>query len=504
MNKHQLGKAIIFDLYGTLLHFDQRAFLRELQGVLQSESRSFDRKMLRLLLVQRYDSRQALLHTWCNAIGVVSPTVDQVSACNTVIEKHLSRIRPFPGTLTLLAFFKRRGFKLALLSNAAQTFTSALDTCGLRPFFDCVAFSCDLGLTKPDSRTYLYVCQGLGVSPEDCIFIGDSLENDFRAPSALGMLSLCLRFPASPLALQPVELSQLAWYQFDHDSDSLKRMLSVGSEIRFDNDAYSITSLITLGDDAQGRYNIVGQMHAKSATGEERTFYCKRYLSPESAHVEELAYRVVDILSPHGCRAALLTLHEPLLITTAAPGRLWTAPDMDETTAELIGSHCAVAYLIANADLRPRNTFMERNGERTTLSIIDLEHCFFDRALDLRGIDDPMSPLIIDGLSHQLEERTKHRVLSPAATRRARRSFLPNDDQGRHLGERFKQGWIALFERARGKLDAIEALLMDRIYTTPYLIIGTQSYRRAMALSDVGDISQRIREDPIAAFDHAY
>ena len=63
---------------------------------------------------------------------------------------------------------------------------------------------------------------------------------------------------------------------------------------------------------------------------------------------------------------------------------------------------------------------------------------------------------------------------------------------------------MQLFARAHLVAREIEALLIARIGQAPPLVIGTNAYRRAMALIDVRDLMARIAEDPAQAFDRLY
>jgi len=53
--------------------------------------------------------------------------------------------------------------------------------------FDTVAFSCVLGVAKPDPAIYLAACAGLGVQPGDCVYVGDGADDELAAAAALGM-----------------------------------------------------------------------------------------------------------------------------------------------------------------------------------------------------------------------------------------------------------------------------------------------------------------------------
>jgi HAD superfamily hydrolase (TIGR01509 family) len=491
-------QAIIFDLYGTLLHFDQRAMLRDLVRVIGNTRDSQGKTSLRDLMVRHYDSDTEMLNDFVRALGVEFPTSTQLAACQNVLNAHISQIKPYPGVRTLLTFLRGRGLKIGLLSNAAQVFKSPLETLGLSDYFDAISFSCDTGLAKPNPKAYQNLCDELSVAPSQCLFVGDSIENDERVPTSLGMNALCLRQHTAPR-----QIADLAWCALTPDQP-WENLLALNQCFTVDGLPHRITKIETLPDEQQGRYNIVAKVVGATTDGQVRTFFAKRYLSPESVNVEYTAFRFLELLGLSGCSAEQLHGNEPMLLTTPALGQLWTAADLDEDTCEGIGAHCAAAYLMGNADLRPRNTFVHRANGGAQITVIDLEHCFFDRALDLSDCGDPFSPATIDALGESVELRTRHRVLSPAATRRARRSFLALEDRSHPRVQAFRQGWIMTFERAKQRIGEIEALLMERVHAKPPLVIGTRSYRRAMAELDVRDLLERILEDAALSFDRHY
>lgn len=494
-------KAIIFDLYGTLIKFNQREFLVEMNSSFQNVRNKNKRAELKSLLAIKYESDAEMYLGWCRAMGVEDPLDEQIDLCRNIIEKHLLKISCFDGARSLLGFLKRRGFKLALLSNSAQAFIKPLTLLELETFFDHIAFSCNTGLVKPDLNSYLSICENLDVQPEDCLFIGDSLENDYKAPTSIGMKAVCLGTQSEK---QDTDLSRIAFSVLQKSNDPLNYLIP--SEINFESveQKFVHSRTILLPDLQQGRYNLIGKTYLTTQAQEDQEFYSKRYLLPESAFVEESAYHLMQILGVSDSRIKLFSSSEPILLSSPALGKLWTPTDIDEVTAEIMGSHCAVAYLIGNADLRPRNTFVHRNGKEVKVTVMDLEHCLFDRALDLKDCQDTFSPYTIDSLDNTIEKRTKHRVLSAASIRRARRSFLPIDDKSHILAKLFKKGWLKTFEVAHEKVMDIELYLSKRIYQTPYLIIGTQSYRRAMASIDIKDILGRINENGDEAFEKLY
>lgn len=95
--------------------------------------------------------------------------------------------RLYPGvkeTLTRLAGQDRR---LACVTNKPAAFTRPLlELLGLNDFFDPIVSGDDLPKKKPDPMPLQHVLKMWGMSPGDCLMVGDSVS-DFGAAKACGM-----------------------------------------------------------------------------------------------------------------------------------------------------------------------------------------------------------------------------------------------------------------------------------------------------------------------------
>lgn len=89
--------------------------------------------------------------------------------------------------LETLASLRANGKHLALLSNADAMEVAAWPASPAQAFFDVAVFSCDVGLLKPDPQAYLHACRGIGVSPADCVFVGDGGSDELAGAQRVGM-----------------------------------------------------------------------------------------------------------------------------------------------------------------------------------------------------------------------------------------------------------------------------------------------------------------------------
>ncbi|RBQ15615.1 HAD family phosphatase [Spongiactinospora rosea] len=90
------------------------------------------------------------------------------------------------GTLDILRELEGRAVPLALLSNAPLEMARLIDEQPWAAVFSHRFFSADLRRAKPDPAIYREVCERLGVSPGDVVFVDDRADN-VEAATALGI-----------------------------------------------------------------------------------------------------------------------------------------------------------------------------------------------------------------------------------------------------------------------------------------------------------------------------
>lgn len=97
---------------------------------------------------------------------------------------------PYNYTIPLLTDLKSTGLKLALLSNATgptQVFQDDLEERQLAQYFDCIAWSCEIGFRKPSIKAFQKVLDSLGLKPSEVLMIGDSAIADVEGARAAGI-----------------------------------------------------------------------------------------------------------------------------------------------------------------------------------------------------------------------------------------------------------------------------------------------------------------------------
>ena len=90
-----------------------------------------------------------------------------------------------PGTIDLIARLWEGGTRVALLSNAGFDFAAPFRYSPMAQYFERMFVSAEMDTIKPDPAIYLEVCEGLGITPDQMVFV-DNKSINTDAAAALG------------------------------------------------------------------------------------------------------------------------------------------------------------------------------------------------------------------------------------------------------------------------------------------------------------------------------
>jgi putative hydrolase of the HAD superfamily len=102
----------------------------------------------------------------------------------------------YPDALPVLKMLG--GYVLAVLTNGdlAQQ-TQKLQISGTASHFSMIFASSDIGFSKPAPEAFAHACRRLDISPQRCMYVGDSLDTDARGSTAAGLMGVWLDRAAS-------------------------------------------------------------------------------------------------------------------------------------------------------------------------------------------------------------------------------------------------------------------------------------------------------------------
>lgn len=123
------------------------------------------------------------------------PMADRLAAAYDTVRRETG-VRLYDGVEELLSWL-RPGRRLGMITNGSTEMQwEKIDQLGLRDRFDEILVAGDLGIYKPDARIFLRLAEGLGISPEETLFVGDSFESDVVGAAGAGMRTAWIRPPS--------------------------------------------------------------------------------------------------------------------------------------------------------------------------------------------------------------------------------------------------------------------------------------------------------------------
>lgn len=191
-------RAVVFDLWGTLIPIDPEPWRRTYEliaGMVGVAPGAFQREWSRASDERTTGNLANSLRAASRALGVTvsGETIEKALALrrSTLLASFVPREEAVPTLLEL----RKRGLLTALLTNCDSEVPGAWSRSPLVGLMDVEIFSCRAGLMKPDMRVYRLVAERLGVETSDCLFVGDGASDELAGAAAAGMRPVLLRAP---------------------------------------------------------------------------------------------------------------------------------------------------------------------------------------------------------------------------------------------------------------------------------------------------------------------
>ena len=104
-------------------------------------------------------------------------------ACLNYYYANISKYaRPFEEQMQVIRELRQRGIKTAIVTNIIPERIASqrqkIINLGIAEYFDAIVISGEFGIHKPDRRIFDHAAELLGVSNEECLFVGDDPDSD--------------------------------------------------------------------------------------------------------------------------------------------------------------------------------------------------------------------------------------------------------------------------------------------------------------------------------------
>lgn len=109
-----------------------------------------------------------------------------------------------PEIIPMMEKLKKQGIKIGLISNCYSEEAIVIEESILYPFFDVACLSCDEGIKKPNPVIFKRALQKLGLSADECLYVGDGGSDELVAASSAGMKAARAVWYLKEGTMQPV------------------------------------------------------------------------------------------------------------------------------------------------------------------------------------------------------------------------------------------------------------------------------------------------------------
>ena len=205
-------KAVIFDLFETLItewgheKYTKRMMCEDLRVLTADFSELWES-----LHEKQYRGEitfEESIRFVCGKLGV-SVTEEQMQYVVERRKKTKAACFDFmhPDVLPMLCELRRRGYKLAILSNCSDEEVWSIHSRTFSSLFDAMILSYETGFCKPEPDIYDLASKKLGIKNEECVFIGDGGSRELYGAAEAGMKPYramwYIRAMPSPVREQP-------------------------------------------------------------------------------------------------------------------------------------------------------------------------------------------------------------------------------------------------------------------------------------------------------------
>lgn len=193
-------KAVIFDLYGTLVdNFSSQAYdqvQEQMAKTLDIPYPKFRQVMLETINDKSADGYYAVednILAICGRLSIKVDTAEIEQAATLHYEFSESTLIIESKVLEALDTLKSNGLLLGLITNCRPPIPSAFSQSLLAQYIDVPVFSCKERIRKPSRYIYQIACERLKIQPQECLYVGDGSGEELTGAAAVGMLPILKR-----------------------------------------------------------------------------------------------------------------------------------------------------------------------------------------------------------------------------------------------------------------------------------------------------------------------
>lgn len=187
-------RAVVFDLWNTLVHSPGGSPFKRAQAALRPEQLEAFPQVVADAMRHPYDDGMAFLDAWRPRLSLDSAQIQAMAAAFATADQEA---RVFPETFDALARTRQLG-RVALLSNTQTFDLGLLDRLDLRATFRVLGLSAELGHLKPEPAAFEAMQRKLSLFPGNLAMVGDSWSDDIEGALQAGWTAIWVNRTGRP------------------------------------------------------------------------------------------------------------------------------------------------------------------------------------------------------------------------------------------------------------------------------------------------------------------
>ncbi|HYE59984.1 MAG TPA: HAD-IA family hydrolase [Candidatus Kapabacteria bacterium] len=174
--------ALLFDFWDTLAYIPEYTQLKRINKEVFGDTRYHQ---------ARHIFFQAHTHPWSieEFVDMVDREIQATEEEKRLLYEWMKfdTFAVYNDTIDTLRFFKEKGYRLGIVSNAPMSTREKIQHLGIDAYVDTIIISCEVGYVKPAKEIFYTACTALQVKPEETVMIGDKVETDMLGAKNAGM-----------------------------------------------------------------------------------------------------------------------------------------------------------------------------------------------------------------------------------------------------------------------------------------------------------------------------
>lgn len=158
---------------------------------------------------QEADFQRAMVRPLLTNLGVTDPTDALLLRMVETLHYYSAWYSMHPEVLPVLEELRRRGLKLAVVSNWEPSLGRFLKEFELDGYFDATLSSFAVGAHKPDPFIFRRALESLGVAADEVLHVGPSLEEDVTGALGAGIRPVWLNRTGIPTGFEVLTIEDL-------------------------------------------------------------------------------------------------------------------------------------------------------------------------------------------------------------------------------------------------------------------------------------------------------